>query len=77
MQDYGYTEVNDAKRRVQEMKNRTRERAGEDKTAQLSRLIFSLKTQKEKALALSLLYIVNNDSISEDLLSTVIYILFN
>lgn len=75
MQDFGYSDINDAKRRVQEMKSRARESAGEGNTPDYSRLILSLKTKKEKALALTLIYIINNDSISEDLLSVIINIL--
>lgn len=77
MQDYSFNEVNDAKRRVQEMKTRAREKAGEEGRADYTRLVLSLRTKKEKAFALSLIYILNNDSVSEDMLLFIFNILFN
>ncbi len=75
MQDYSFSDINEAKRRVQEMKSRAREKTGDEpKTDELS-LIFSLASQKEKAFALSLLYLLTTETVSDDFLLFIIYLI--
>lgn len=76
MAEYGYSEINEAKRRVQEMKSRAKEQLP-DNTNHTARLIASLKSNREKALLLAMRYLILSDNADEALISAVIDILFN
>lgn len=75
MQEYGYSDINEAKRRVQEMKNRAREKTAEDEKTDALSLILSLQSNREKALALALMYVINSESVSNELLLFIFYLI--
>lgn len=75
MQEYGYSDINDAKRRVQEMKNRAREKTAEDEKTDALSLILSLQSNREKALALALMYVINSENVSNELLLFIFYLI--
>ena len=75
MQEYGYSDINDAKRRVQEMKNRAREKSAEDEKTDALSLILSLQSNREKALALALMYVINSENVSNKLLLFIFYLI--
>ncbi|MCR5208160.1 MAG: hypothetical protein K6C14_06770 [Eubacterium sp.] len=75
MAEYSYSDINDAKRRVQEMKNKAREYAPEN--ADKASLLTSLTSNKDKAFVLSLLYLSSTERADGALLNAIINILFN
>ncbi len=75
MQEYGYSDINEAKRRVQEMKNRAREKTAEDEKTDALSLILSLQSNREKALALALMYVTDSESVSNELLLFIFYLI--
>ena len=75
MQEYGYSDINEAKRRVQEMKNRAREKTAEDEKTDALSLILSLQSNREKALALALMYVINSENVSNELLLFIFYLI--
>ncbi len=75
MQEYGYSDISEAKRRVQEMKNRAREKTAEDEKMDALSLILSLQSNREKALALALMYVINSESVSNELLLFIFYLI--
>ena len=76
MADYSYSDINEAKRRVQEMKSKAKEQSAAGRGDNALTLISSLKNKRDKAFALSLMYLLSADS-DESLLSAIIYFLFN
>ncbi len=75
MADYNYNEINEAKRRVQEMKGRIRDKENAERNGDIISLISRLPTQKDKALIIALLYILNSDESDTELLYSVLSIL--
>ncbi|MBR6392737.1 MAG: hypothetical protein IKS12_05565 [Eubacterium sp.] len=75
MQEYGYSDISEAKRRVQEMKNRAREKTAEDEKTDALSLILSLQSNREKALALALMYVINSENVSNELLLFIFYLI--
>jgi hypothetical protein len=78
MAEFAYADINDAKRRVQEMKNKAREHAADtakpEKPDALE-LISRLSSNKDKALVLSVLYLLSHENADDALLLSLLYIL--
>ena len=75
MADYNYNDINDAKKRVREMQNRVREKTAEEKSNELISLISGLHSQKDKALIISLLYLLSNKEADDELIVSILAIL--
>lgn len=76
MPEFNYSDITEAKRRVQEMRNKAKEQGDELKRNDIVSLILSQKNERDKAFVLSLLYIISYDT-DENLLVSLIDILFN
>ena len=76
MAEYGFSEINEAKRRVQEMKRRAGEQ-GSEALPEIAPLIAALPSGRERALALCALYLAENGEAEEALLAVLLRILFN
>ena len=68
MAEYNYSEINDAKRRVQEMKNRAKEKTAEERNSDIASLISRIKSPKDKAFFISVLYILNSEETDAELI---------
>lgn len=76
MPEFNYSDITEAKRRVQEMRNKAKEQGDELKRNDIVSLILSQKNERDKAFVLALLYIISFDT-DENLLVSLIDILFN
>ena len=76
MPEFNYSDITEAKRRVQEMRNKAKEQGDELKRNDIVSLILSQKSERDKAFVLALLYIISYDT-DENLLVSLIDILFN
>ncbi len=76
MPEFNYSDITEAKRRVQEMRNKAKEQGDELKRSDIVSLILSQKNERDKAFVLALLYIISYDT-DENLLVSLIDILFN
>ncbi len=76
MPEFNYSDITEAKRRVQEMRNKAKEQGDELKRNDIVSLILSQKNERDKAFVLALLYIISYDT-DENLLVSLIDILFN
>ena len=76
MPEFNYSDITEAKRRVQEMRNKAKEQGDELKRNDIVSLILSQKNERDKAFVLALLYIISYDA-DENLLVSLIDILFN
>ncbi len=76
MPEFNYSDITEAKRRVQEMRNKAKEQGDELKRSDIVSLILSQKNERDKAFVLALLYIISFDT-DENLLVSLIDILFN
>ncbi len=75
MAEYNFNDINEAKKRVREMQSRAKGVSHEEKSVTLSSMLCSLENPKEIALALFILYIIERESVSEELLSLILGIL--
>ena len=76
MPEFNYSDITEAKRRVQEMRNKAKEQGDELKRNDIVSLILSQKNERDKAFVLALLYIISYDT-DENILVSIIDILFN
>ena len=75
MADYNYSDINDAKRRVQEMKNRAKEKTAEERNSDIVSLMSRIKSQRDKAFFLSMLYVLSREETDDELLISLLTIL--
>ncbi len=75
MADYNYSDINDAKRRVQEMKGRIRDKNAEERNGDIVALLSRIRSPRDKALIVALLYILNSEETDSELLLSIISLL--
>lgn len=75
MAEFAYADINDAKRRVQEMKSKAREYHAEQTKPDALELVSRLSSNKDKALVLSVLYLLSQENADDALLLSLLYIL--
>ena len=76
MADYSYNDITEAKRRVQEMKNKIKENGKDIRGSEMLSLISLQKNGRDKALVLTLFYLLSYES-DEELIISILNILFN
>lgn len=72
MADYNYSDINDAKRRVQEMKNRAKEKSAEERNGEIMTLISRIRSPKDRAFFISVLYILSKEETDEELIASLL-----
>ena len=72
MSDYNYSDINEAKRRVQEMKGRVRDKSSEERKSDILSVLSSMNSQRDRALFILILYILNSDSTDDVLIISVL-----
>ncbi len=75
MAEYAYADITDAKRRVQEMKSKAREHSAENAKPDALELLSRLSSSKDRALVLSVLYLLSQETADDALLLSLLYIL--
>ncbi len=75
MADYNFNEITEAKKRVREMQSKAKGVSKEEKNNTLASYIASLDSEKELALSVALLFILERESVSEELISLILGIL--
>ena len=75
MAEYNYSDINDAKRRVQEMKNRAREKTTDERNSDIASLISRIRSPKDKAFFISVLYILSSEATDEELILSLLSVL--
>lgn len=75
MAEYNYSDINDAKRRVQEMKSRAKDKSLEERNSDIVSLMSRIKSPKDKAFFISILYILSREETDEELLLSLLSIL--
>ena len=62
MADYNYSDINEAKRRVQEMKGRVKDKSSDGMKNDILSVLSSMNSQKDRALFILILYILSNET---------------
>ena len=76
MADYNFSDISEAKRRVQEMKSRAREQTSTSSES-LASIIARLSSNRDKAFVIAMMYLTSSETADESLISAVLYFLFN
>ena len=72
MSDYNYSDINEAKRRVQEMKGRVKDKSSDDRKSDISAVISHMPSQKDRALFVLVIYILSNEDADADIITSVL-----
>ena len=72
MSDFSYGDINEAKRRVQEMKGRVKDKSGEERKSDILSVLSSMNSQRDKALFILELYILNNEATDDSVIISIL-----
>ncbi len=75
MAEYNYSDINEAKRRVQEMKGRVKDKTNEERKSDIASMLSRISSNKDKALFILLLYVLSCEECDEELLLSALAIL--
>ncbi len=75
MADYNYSDINDAKRRVQEMKGRIKDKNAEERNGDIVALLSRIRSPKDKALIIALIYILSSEDTDSELILSILSLL--
>ena len=72
MSDFSYGDINEAQRRVQEMKGRVKDKSGEERKSDILSVLSSMNSQRDKALFILELYILNNEATDDSVIISIL-----